>query len=391
MRNVKTEIAINPIYTKMTKRLKNPFLLTGYYGADYFCDREQELKHLKAHFDNERNVVIFSWRRLGKTAMIRLYMMMLESGKQAETLYVDLLGTKDLDSAIAQISRVVYEKYGNTKSGISHAIQTLLGRVGAEISFDPLSGQPKINIALNDKKLSIQSLQAIGEFLQDRKQTILIALDEFQQVQHYSEVDAEAVFRTWMQTFPSIRFLFSGSHRTMMQAMFTEKKRPFYRSAQLMQLHPIPLESYRPFIKRHFKKHQKSISDAAIDALYHWSRGQTYCVQLVCNKLFGQYDAVTEKELLIVYQEIIEQESAFFSAYIRLLTDMQWKVLKAIAVEEPLEQPTSKEFIQKHRLGAASSVSTALKMLEKTETVVKEESSYLVQDVLLARWLQRLA
>ena len=69
---------------------------------------------------------------------------------------------------------------------------------------------------------------------------------------------------------------------------------------------------------------------------------------------------------------------------------MQWKVLQAIAKEEPLVNPLSKEFINRYHMGATSSVSTALRMLQKNELVIEEDGTYFVHDVLLARWLQSL-
>ena len=75
------------------KKLKNPFLLTGFLSKEYFCDRESEIKELKDHFINERNVVLFSWRRIGKTALLKCFLEDIVEEGGAETLYVDLLGT----------------------------------------------------------------------------------------------------------------------------------------------------------------------------------------------------------------------------------------------------------------------------------------------------------
>ncbi|MEK0337980.1 MAG: hypothetical protein QQN41_11160, partial [Nitrosopumilus sp.] len=207
---------------------------------------------------------------------------------------------------------------------------------------------------------------------------------------NYSDKNGEAVFRSWMQSFPRIRFVFSGSHRNMMTSMFAKKNRPFYRSAQLLQLNPIELRDYEKFITKHFTENGKTIDPETIKAIYTWSRKQTYCVQLVCNKLYGMHDNVKPKHPEQVYDEILKQEAPVFSDYTNLLTATQWKVMLAIALEEPLENPLSKEFINKHHLGAASSVSTALKMLQNNELVIKEDQRFYIHDVLLARWIQAL-
>ena len=45
----------------------NPFLITGYQGPDYFCDREKETASLMSALKNGRNITLISPRRMGKT------------------------------------------------------------------------------------------------------------------------------------------------------------------------------------------------------------------------------------------------------------------------------------------------------------------------------------
>lgn len=371
------------------KSLKNPFLLSGFYDKKYFCNRTEELHTLINHYENERNVMIYSWRRMGKTALIRYFFSELEKRGNTACIYVDLFPASDMTSAIKLITSAVYEKFGKTKSGISEAMLSLISKIGVELSSDPLSGLPRIGFGLKQGFVPDTSLHALGEFLSSLKKRVIICLDEFQQVAGFSEEAAEATFRTWAQNFPQLRFIFSGSHRNIMKQMFSEKKRPFYRSAQLMQLDPIKPEEYSRFIQKQFSAHGKTIASENIMAIYEWCRGQTYCIQLVCNKLFGYFDQIDNNHLQLVFSEILEQESPVFSAYQKLLTTTQWEVLKAIAKEEPLKGATSKEFALKYQLGAVSSISTALKKLLNTELVVHDNGYYFIHDVLLARWLQK--
>lgn len=48
----------------------NPFLITGYQGPDYFCDREKETASLMSALKNGRNITLISPRRMGKTGYI---------------------------------------------------------------------------------------------------------------------------------------------------------------------------------------------------------------------------------------------------------------------------------------------------------------------------------
>jgi len=82
-------------------------------------------------------------------------------------------------------------------------------------------------------------------------------------------------------------------------------------------------------------------------------------------------------------------EEPFFAQYTRLLSRHKRELLRAIARGDGAAQPMSKGFIQNHRLGAASTVSSTLKMLMKNEILVKDDGGFMVHDLLLSRWLGR--
>jgi hypothetical protein len=117
---------------------------------------------------------------------------------------------------------------------------------------------------------------------------------------------------------------------------------------------------------------------------------QTYYVQLICNKIYDRRQTVSDNLLIEVQQEILHQEAPLFSTYQQLLTGFQWRTLKAIAYQENVPSPTSQEFLGKYKLGAASSVSTALQLLVKKEFVVYQNDHYRLHDTLLMRWLQQI-
>lgn len=372
------------------KKPDNPFVLNTYHGKAYFCDRKDDLLVLEEHIKNGRNVVLYAWRRLGKSALVQRVFEELEDSGDYETLYVDFLSAVFLEDAIKELSHAVFDRFGKTKSGINPTIQKVISSLGASISFDPVSGAPYLTLGLNTQGHEEKTLHALGEFLNQRKKRIVVAIDEFQQVASYSERNAEALFRTWVQKFPNIRFIFSGSHREMMAEIFLDKNRPFYQSAQLISLGPIPLEKYTPFIQGHFAAKKKMISAEIIKTIFDWSRGQTYTVQLICNYLYAQCQIVKESDFHRVRADILAQQQAIFVNFPKMLTKTQWRVFQAIAKEEPLQNPLSKEFINKYQLGAASTVNTALKSLQKQELVIEEGGVYLVHEVLLARWMSRI-
>lgn len=87
-----------------------------------------------------------------------------------------------------------------------------------------------------------------------------------------------------------------------------------------------------------------------------------------------------------------EHEPVFFQ-YRTLLTPNQWQLLKAIAREDKVYQPSAKHFIQKHLLGTPANVQRSLEALLKKEMVYKQKDEsglyYRVYDCFLARWLEK--
>lgn len=88
-------------------------------------------------------------------------------------------------------------------------------------------------------------------------------------------------------------------------------------------------------------------------------------------------------QVMAIYQP------AFYS-FRKRFTDLQWRLLKAIAIEDTVAQPHSFEFLMNHKLGAASSVERALKNLDDTSMILRTHEGWQIENVLLQRWMQWL-
>ena len=372
------------------KKPFNPFLLIYNSKQKHFLERDKFAHKLKESIENGHNVAVYSWRRMGKTTLVSHLLESLDHSKEFETLYVDLNTTQNKEEAIAVLALAIYDRYGKGKSGVSNKLQPLLSQLGVSMDAALKTDKPDINIGAKSFSMTEKLLSAMGNFLNERKKKVVIALDEFQQISNYEDGNEVAVFKAWVQQFPAIRFVFIGDHLKMMTEMFAEKNRPFYETAQLMRLDPFSLEVYTSYIQSHFDAKGKSISEEQISIIYRWARGQTYTIQLICHHLYNQCKQVKEADVHLVMENILDEQQAVFTNFARMLTRHQWKLFKAIAKEEPLYSPLSKDFVYKHQLGAVSTVGTALKALQKLELVVEEEGAFLVHDVLVARWMARL-
>ena len=52
------------------KKPLTPFPTIGYFGAQYFCDREEETKRILSNIHGGQSTILTAPRRIGKTALI---------------------------------------------------------------------------------------------------------------------------------------------------------------------------------------------------------------------------------------------------------------------------------------------------------------------------------
>jgi hypothetical protein len=369
----------------------NPFPVTGYTGPEYFCDREEETKRLLSNIRNGVNTTLLSLRRMGKTGLL-FHLFHQLSPKRYHGIYVDIFPTQNFKQFTNAVATAVLQAFPEKKP-IGLRFMEMLKALRPVISFDHMSGQPEVTFDFRTPRQYEQSLAGIFSFLEKQSIRVVIAIDEFQQIALYPEKNSEALLRSLIQPLKNISFIFSGSHRQLLTEIFTHGKRPFFSSTQMLHLTEISAESYRPFIRKQFSKKGISASDEAIDYILSFSRQHTWYTQSVCNRLYasGEKKITPEGAKAICYQLLLENEPVFY-AYRNLLTSYQWNLLRAIAHEDKLYQPSSKHFIGTYNVGTPSNVQRALESLLEKEMIYREHdprgSYYRVYDCFLARWFE---
>jgi AAA+ ATPase superfamily predicted ATPase len=371
------------------KKPSTPFPTTGYFGGEYFCDRVEEFESLARNVRGGSSTTLVALRRMGKTALIRH--LQNELDKNYLGVYVDILPTESmldlLNSLATGIARMVSEQ---TRLGAQ--VWKFLKSLRPVISYDYLSGMPTLSLNRTPEE-GLRSIEEIFSFLEQQSKPVILAIDEFQQILNYPEKRADAWLRSRIQELKNVRFVFSGSQQHLMNELFADPSRPFYRSTQFLKLGKIDREKYHAFISTKFGDHSKQIDDGTIESVLDWTMGYTYYVQLLCNRIFLSsrkrvHPNLWKEEAMRLLKE---QEFMFYS-YRDGLTTSQWNLLKAIAREGIVEKPTAHDFTTRHKLGTSATIVQSLRSLQKKELVFRDMDSkgkpyYGVYDVLFSRWI----
>ena len=336
--------------------INNPFVMYGYKGAEYFCDREKETEKMMTSLHNERNITLVAPRRMGKTGLIHHVFQQLEKQyDDVKCFYLDIFATKNLEQMV----------------------QLMASKIATfSLDLKPNEGR--------------ESLKRIFEYMKQSGKRCYVAIDEFQQIMNYPEDGVEALIRSYIQFLPNVYFIFSGSQQHMMEEMFLSANRPFFQSSLVMSLPCIAESRYLSFANRLLSSQKREVDVDTFTYIYSQADSVTWYVQAILHGIYEHRDEHINKDLVDeVIQELIEEQAMAYQNYCAWLTENQQLLLLAIAKEQIVSSPLSQQFIITHHLPATSSVKTALKALVDKQLISKTPKGFFVSDRFFAKWLAK--
>lgn len=373
------------------RALSNPFVISGYEGDHYFCDREKETERLSREIANGGNIALIATRRMGKSGLIEHYFSRPRIQEQYYTFFVDIYDTQSLRELVQKLSREILMRlkpYG--KRVLQHFWETMRS-IQPGISFSPL-GEPTFNVQIGDIQEGDTTLEEIFRYLETADKPCIVAIDEFQQIGTFPENNIEAKLRTYVQHCHNAQFIFSGSQRHTMSAMFTNASRPFYQSVSLMHLDSIDMNVYDDFAKSLFAEGNRKLADGVTEAVYAVSQGITWYTQKILNTLYANTSAgetCTPEQVKEALEYILKTQSYSYEEVLFRLPEKQKMVLIALAKNGPAKSITSASFVKKYSLQSASTVQSAMRGLLEKDFVTLDKGVYSVYDLFMAYWLQQ--
>jgi AAA+ ATPase superfamily predicted ATPase len=375
-------------WNDMKYKINNPFLLSGYESPEYFCDRKLETDKIIEALENGRNLTLISPRRMGKSGLIHNAFYYLSKNADIACYYFDIYNTKSLQDFVQLFANEIVGSLDVKSKKIVDTVFSFFRSIRPVISADEFTGTPQITVDFVPEKTQ-ESLKEIFNYLSKSDKICYIAIDEFQQITNYKDEGVEALLRSYVQRMTNVWFIFSGSQKHTMEKLFTSASQPFFQSTQMLQLGAIAPDEYSKFIYKHFAKAGKNISQEAIDYVYQIVGGHTWYVQMLLNRLYSSGEKEVEQNTVkLLLADILQENEATYQTYCKLITEKQCSLLKAIATEGEVKEPTAAEFIAKYKLGSTSTVSVSLKTLQNKELLLENNGKYLVYDRFFSLWLE---
>ena len=374
--------------------MTNPFVVTErYVGPEYFCDRETETAEILSNIVNGRNTVLISLRRMGKSGLVSHLYNKEEIRRGYECFFLDIYDTTSIDDFVLLFSKEVVSRLQSQGMKFIEKFISIVNSMRVSFGSDPVTGQPSIEVSLQEIKNPVKTLEQIFSFLESSSQPCVVTIDEFQQIADYKEGKKHiATLRTLVQSCVKTRFIFSGSNRRMMSKLFNSPSEPFFMSTSPIMLEPINKEKYVEFVSAHFGEADKPITTESIEYVYERFDGHTWFIQYVFNRLYEMSgkDTPATKELADeAVSYILSLFSPMFKEIFARMSEKQRALLVAISKERKVTAPTGEEFISKYSLRSASAVQGAMRPLIEDETIAFNNGLYFITNRFFSLWLSR--
>ncbi|MEM2978670.1 MAG: hypothetical protein QXM46_05220, partial [Candidatus Hadarchaeales archaeon] len=208
--------------------------------------------------------------------------------------------------------------------------------------------------------------------------------DEFQEIGNLDGEAMEKLMRSKFQHHKRVTYLFTGSRRHLLDEIFGEERRAFYRFGEPMELGPIPGEEFSRYIAEGFAKTEGRISEVAIDRILDLTGGHPSFTQQLCYELWFLSRKVDDEAMVEkAVESVIAHEKLHYTSIWENITPLQRRLLEGLAKEEV--GPYSQEFISKYGLRSPAHVRRGLELLGKRGLVEKGR----IPDVFFREWIRR--
>lgn len=373
----------------------NPFKYGREVSGYQFYDRSEDCDRLcRCLKSGGCNVVMYAPRRYGKTSLVSKVLERLKEEDGIKSLLFDLTMVTNLGRFCEEYVNAVYAMVGGRKE-LVHQLMSHLANLNPSVSVN-VAGVLTVKLEL--KHALTES--AIGDVLDLPERLsediggvpLVVAFDEFQEVAELSkEYPLEKIFRSRIQKQRNVRYVFLGSKTHLLERMFLDHSRPFYRSAREMPLSKPPEAESREFVRSRFFEAGLFIADTEIDLILQYSDNIPYYLQAVSFFTFDYAVAdgrseITSGDVESAVADLVAAGSGYYAAQVAGFSDSQRSVVSALA-----EKPTAvfdTEYREQFDLPTSSTLHSAVKELVNDGVLEIVDGVYYVGDPMFVRYLR---
>jgi len=360
--------------------MSSPFLYDNIALKDNFFGRKEEFKKLDEILKHHNNLLIYSKRRMGKTTLVKNF---LSLQKDTLTLYIDIFditSKEDFASALLKSLSNSYNHFDIKKS--IKLLSSLFKRVRVEPSIDPSTLEYSIKpilVGLTFEEMFEEFFNSIKQIAQ--KQKVVIAIDEFQEIENIKDIKLDAMLRKYIQERENTSYIFLGSKRHILTSLFSYKA-PLFELAEHFNLEPLKLEDIYNYSQKFIK-----ISKEDIEYIYTISDGETKILLHILHLLYIKKEKISSNLIDIVLQEIVASKDTAFRMVFDTLNNNKKLAIKLIVKYK--SNLFSNQTLLHYNI-KKQTLQSAINSLYKKEFIDKEGTNYFIPDRSFEIWVEKI-
>ena len=366
------------VYLSM-QEIYSPFIFGNTVSTEGYTNREDEAFRLKQNLLGGINTILISPRRWGKSSLVeRVLIDINKSNKKCRTVLLDLFTVNNEVEFFELFTREVIKATStkwedwvrDTKSFLSHLVPTVHVGVNPHLDFTVKYEHEKV------REFADEILNLPERIAKEKGIRMIICLDEFQNLTDLVEYEPlEKKMRAIWQRQKLVSYCLFGSKRHMLEAIFNNPSKPFYRFGDLMLLPKISEEPWVKFIQSSFRKTGKSIAKDIAVTIPRLMKNHSWYVQQLSHYVWNHSragGAIDKQIIQNALSELIFANQPLYQREIEGMSTTQINLLKAIYQRE--KQLTASAVMKNYALGTPRNVSKNRSILEGRDMIIKDET-----------------
>lgn len=298
---------------------------------DDFCNREEERKRIFSLMKRRGRLVLYSLRRMGKTSLVSVCSERFQKEfPKSFILYADFNEVASLEDVASRLRShfelALKEQFPIKRVGFF--LNSLLSRLkiglpgGLELAIEKYA-------IMHAETYLLSLFQEIKKM--SREFHVILIIDEFQGICALSGV--QALLRREFQRLNQATIIIMGSNQRLLYKMFNDKKAPFFAFGEDLELKPISVKDYLPYMNERFEVSQLLITGETATYLMEKMNWIPNYINELCAWVVDSYRNVklVQGHIDEALEAIVKSKSGRYESALFSYTANQKKFIRAVA------------------------------------------------------------
>lgn len=380
----------------MSAPVQSPFQIHGVATGEFFTDRAAELTRIRRTLrEGGAKLIVYGPRRMGKTSAL---VHAVERHRAAGG--VAFLADLSTATALADVANRLLETAGAALGRKwKDIVSDLVARVGVSVTLtpDPATGLivPSIDVALRSAPVDAQRasvervLDGLDALARDRKTTIGIVIDEFQEIRRFGGDDAEWHLRGVVQRHKHVSYVFAGSEAHLIERML-DSGRAFYKLADLIRMGPIDDGHLARWIDERLTG--AGVRASGVGALIIAVAGprtrDVIQVARRCHDNCQRARRASDADVPVAFDDVVAEQAPVIESLWSAASPLQQNVLRAVAVGDA--GLTTSASMRRYAFTSSGAATKAAQALVERGYLVRAETptGYAFENPFMRRWVE---